>query len=892
VELAERNEVMAPLRRCLDDVLHGEGRIVMVRGSVGMGKSAVTRSLAEEASGCGTLAFSATCSAEETELPLAVFGQLLETAPLILPERHRILGLLAEGMRSSHERVEPHLMHSLCTVLLELSERCPMLIVVDDLHHADLASQLCLSYLMRRIRARRVMVVLTYSDTDGHSADQAHAELMRLPNCLQLRLAPLTVTGLSVLAGSMGVEPRHAANWHALTGGNPSLVRAVIADHLHAADNYASAIQSCLRKVAPRLQSLVRGLAVLGHPEGLDWLTGLDAELVNQGLQTLERIGLLDSQHQFRHPQARSAVLTDMDGPTMTALHRSAAEVVFAQGASTEVVAEHLRFAVGEGGPWAVPVLAEAAHKALSDGRLSKAVSYLKLANSTCTDERRQAEIKTTLVRAEWQINPSVASGYLTELAEMMRGGHLRDGDAIVLAKALMWHGRFDDAITVLAQLAESGRLDVAAATEIEATRSWLRCTYPPMTAHLPDVTVSPGTPATAASVLQREAANALVAVLSGSDDAVPAMDHILRSSRLDGVSMDTVECALLAVAFGPRPQQGAQWCDAYIEEAATRMAPSRQARLAAIRAEISLRLGDLLGAERYARLGLRLMSAHSWGVALGAPISTLLRAQTALGKVHEAAELVATALPDAMLKTRYGLQYLEAVGHYHLVNGDLAVALRNFRTIGELMHEWSLDSPTLASWRLGAAEALLRMGNTAQACQLIKHHLDVVGSTRSRAHGIALRLLAATCGTELRCQMLREAAEILQEAGDRYELSRVLADLAVDYQRNGEIRQARTIRGQALQLAADCQAEPLIEHLSAEAGAQIRPEPGLLSDAERRVADLAVIGYTNREIAGRLFITVSTVEQHLTRIYRKLNVSRRSDLRLDLIKARQTAHR
>jgi DNA-binding CsgD family transcriptional regulator len=44
-------------------------------------------------------------------------------------------------------------------------------------------------------------------------------------------------------------------------------------------------------------------------------------------------------------------------------------------------------------------------------------------------------------------------------------------------------------------------------------------------------------------------------------------------------------------------------------------------------------------------------------------------------------------------------------------------------------------------------------------------------------------------------------------------------------------------------------------------------------------VAALAAEGYTNREISGRLFITVSTVEQHLTRIYRKLNVTRRTEL-------------
>jgi DNA-binding CsgD family transcriptional regulator len=55
------------------------------------------------------------------------------------------------------------------------------------------------------------------------------------------------------------------------------------------------------------------------------------------------------------------------------------------------------------------------------------------------------------------------------------------------------------------------------------------------------------------------------------------------------------------------------------------------------------------------------------------------------------------------------------------------------------------------------------------------------------------------------------------------------------------------------------------------------------LTGAERRVASLAVAGYTNREIANKLFITASTVEQHLTRVYRKLNVKYRRDLPTDL---------
>lgn len=66
----------------------------------------------------------------------------------------------------------------------------------------------------------------------------------------------------------------------------------------------------------------------------------------------------------------------------------------------------------------------------------------------------------------------------------------------------------------------------------------------------------------------------------------------------------------------------------------------------------------------------------------------------------------------------------------------------------------------------------------------------------------------------------------------------------------------------------------PVREAAVARGAREVEPSPAL-SEAERRVAALAASGDTNREISSKLYITVSTVEQHLTRVYRKLNVSR-----------------
>jgi DNA-binding CsgD family transcriptional regulator len=81
--------------------------------------------------------------------------------------------------------------------------------------------------------------------------------------------------------------------------------------------------------------------------------------------------------------------------------------------------------------------------------------------------------------------------------------------------------------------------------------------------------------------------------------------------------------------------------------------------------------------------------------------------------------------------------------------------------------------------------------------------------------------------------------------------------------------------------------AEPQAQELVTVAA--VASPAALLSDAERRVAALAAVGYTNREISDKLFVTMSTVEQHLTRTYRKLNVTSRADLPSSLDLGRAT---
>jgi DNA-binding CsgD family transcriptional regulator len=117
-------------------------------------------------------------------------------------------------------------------------------------------------------------------------------------------------------------------------------------------------------------------------------------------------------------------------------------------------------------------------------------------------------------------------------------------------------------------------------------------------------------------------------------------------------------------------------------------------------------------------------------------------------------------------------------------------------------------------------------------------------------------------------------------------EHARTLCDLGAGLQRANRRREARDRLGEALELAHACGAYGLAKRALTElqvAGARPRrmatTGPASLTPSERRVVEIAAAGLSNREIAQALFVTLGTVEAHLTSSYRKLSVARREEL-------------
>ncbi|KAB8190969.1 AAA family ATPase [Nonomuraea phyllanthi] len=900
--MAEHDERqgMALLRDLLDEAVTCRGRIAVVTGPIATGKSHLLYALTEHALDHGALPLTATGSRAERDLPLGVLAQLLRNTPMTDAHRTITTDLLREGARAqlageTLDHVDVQIVDALCTVLLELSARCPLLITVDDAHHADRASQLCLAYLARRIRYASIMLVVSAPDHHAHRSSAFHTDLLRQPHCRPVRLSHLSAEAVARRVAERAGEKaagRYAARCHELSGGNRLLVDALVEDHEAVGgpgDRYAEAVLTCLHSAGPGMLLAARGLAVLGEPAGVARLIGESEPNAARSLQALERAGLLDG-GRFRHESARSAVLASLDAHDRVDLHRRAAELTYHEGAPAGVVAGHLLLAGRASDAWAVSVLEEAAGQALRDGGVEPAIEYLKLAREGCGDERRRARIATTLVRAMWRINPSGPAGHLAELTKALHKGHLGGGDAVVLAKALLWHGHVADARDVLDHLGELGDLDRDGLAELAVARAWLRGTCPSFLPHLPEPSEEESAGAHPLGASRRiESAGTLVRALTEGPcpETVATAERILRGSRLDEMSMDTVESALLALTYSGRPDRAAPWCDAFIEEAASRHAPSRQARLSAIRAEIGLRSGDLAAATRDARRALEIIPPGGWGVAVGAPLGVLLLAGAGMSRQEEALPYVTHPVPEAMMETRFGLLYLHGKARFDLMAGQAGQALRDLRLCGERMAAWGLDSAEFIPWWVDAAECLVRLGEPDEARRLLEDRLGSCHRRSRRVQGMAMRVLAAAGESRRRVVLLLRSAEMLQAGGDRYELARTLFDLIEAYHAIGEFRRGGVLMRRARALAQECHADGLIRAL-APGGDYDGEPPGvrpILSDAERRVAALAAEGYSNRDISAKLYITVSTVEQHLTRVYRKLNVSRRAELPSKLVR-------
>ena len=192
--------------------------------------------------------------------------------------------------------------------------------------------------------------------------------------------------------------------------------------------------------------------------------------------------------------------------------------------------------------------------------------------------------------------------------------------------------------------------------------------------------------------------------------------------------------------------------------------------------------------------------------------------------------------------------------------------------------------------WRSTAARLLVARGEREHARRLAEDELAAARCWGGReVLGIALR------GTALVAEPVDvaglEASVVALNSGvARLELARSLVELGAARRRARERSAARESLERGMELAHRCGAEALAERAGTElraTGARprrpVRTGPDALTASERRVAELAAGGRTNREIAAELYVTLATVQTHLRRVFQKLGVHARTELRAAL---------
>jgi DNA-binding CsgD family transcriptional regulator len=500
------------------------------------------------------------------------------------------------------------------------------------------------------------------------------------------------------------------------------------------------------------------------------------------------------------------------------------------------------------------------------------------------------------MAQAEWHLDPATAGRHLSDLVAAGADGRLAPQWAPVAVSQLAWQGRVDDAVATLehtvSRAADAGPEVTAALRRAGHYVSYLfpGTTLPSPDGHEPGRSDPNDPPSPFAMVRE---------VLSGAHGQATVADSELGLQRSHDVNARTEATVawLETLLYADSLDRAEHWSSVVLAQVSRWHAPATQAVVAAIRAEVAFRRGDLDTAASLSRAALDNLSPKGWGVTIGGPLSTLVLSATAMGRYDEAAALLLTPTPAAMMRTPFGVRYLYARGRYNMATDRLPEAFADFRTCGELMQSWNMDQPTLAPWRTDGALTLLHMGRPCQARELAEEELRRSTDQRTRSRALLLRALAMTGNTERCVELLVEASEIFEECGDRLELAYTLTSLGMVLRGIGDPAQARLVLHRADRMARECGAEVVRRrvvphrHRTAPAMAPTTtPDEASrlveLSQAERRVAVLAARGMTNREISARLYITTSTVEQHLTRIYRKLSITRRADLPRELAAA------
>jgi DNA-binding CsgD family transcriptional regulator len=935
VALLEREHEVERVRAVLRGAQRRAGELLVIEGAAGMGKSRLLEVARAESSDLGLRVLSARATELEQGFPFGVVRQLFERELLQAGEDERELwlagaaALAADVLMRAPPAAPPargppgsdagyaH-QHGLYWLACNLSADSPLALLVDDLQWCDAPSARALAFIARRLEGQPLALIVATRPLDPALTPEL-AALTADPAAKLLRPPPLTEEAVRALvAARLSDDPddRFVRACLEVTGGNPFLLgelldeaatrelepTAASAGEMSAMvpRGVANAVLVRLARLAPPAGSLARALSALGDGAQVGDVAQL-AELGDDELETamaaLVSAGVVESGGtvRFTHPILRAAIHGDLSPVERERLHCAAAKILRDRGAPAGHVAAQVMECEPSADLDAVGLLREAAHDAMALGDAAGAAALLSRALGEPPAELDRPAVLLELGQALARAGSPDAIAPLSEVVENDDESGAIAAAAIELSGMLFFARRAAEGAAVLRRARERLRPDDPAREELEVallgisyTSASVRREADPSIARLRD----PGGPAQG--------------VLQATTLAALAMDEVL----FLGSASAGVELAERALAAGLplEPHRGENWAllalatlvvadrfdaaqrsvDDILMKARERGAALTVVTMSGFRAAIALRRGDLVAAQADAQAAIEL-----------AP--DLLGAEFLVLAVFAAvvAGLERDETPDSLrrLIDRSGLRYdtdFTPSSQLRYASGVLRAAAGNHEAGIEELQILGLDNPVFGGenpamlpWRSAAALSLAQLGRHDEARPLAADEVvraQAFGAPR--AIGIALRAQALVGPPAEQADRLAAALEVLAPSPARLEHARVLLDLGATLRAGGQRTAARDPLLEALTLAARCGARTLERRARTELAAiGVRPRTSAhtgadsLTPSERRVVELAANGDTNREIAQTLFVTEKTVETHLGRSFRKLEISSRRQL-------------
>ena len=908
-EPLEREAELMQLSAMLSAAQVGRGRVCVIEGPSGVGKSRLLDECAYAAKGLEMSVLRARCSELTRDHPFGVVRTLLE--PTLVRSDAETRAKLMHGPAAMAEPVfgpreafdEFGVIHGLYWLTVNIAEQRPAAVLVDDVLWADDFSLRYLAYLADRIDdiPAAVVVAIRLGDPGAdspliaHLSDAAGRPPIRPANLSQTAVRALLTDALP----DRDVEADLTQTVLVETGGNPYLVVAV-ADAIRAGevagattpDSVRRQITRRLSRMDPATQTLAKAASVLGDDAALSEavrLAGLRPDEGRAAADELVAAHVLVSADPivFAHRIVRMTIHDLLAPRKRTAFHAHAAKVLAANRTEPEVVAEHLLLAGPPRDAWSVSALQEAGRSAARKGAPGAAVRYLRSALDAADAADPPPELLVELCLAQ------ASAGEATSLARFEQAlQHIREpgrrADALYsLGQTLYRFGRYTDAGTVFrrgAALFEDGDRQVR--LRFEAAAFGAEYHLPPEQ-HGPlsaaDGT-GPGDRAVLAVHSLRECLTSPPASI-GADLATRALQDGMLLAELTSRS-PVVSLAVLALLHSGRLVEAHEAADAVVTDARGRGAPMAYAEASLCRALVLLARGRITEAAVDAQMALDRMGWHAHARTAAATLANCMIERGELTEAASVLDRVEEIPPPVDVPGVDAYVYL-ARGRLHLGLRDIEAARKDLVAAEEALQVFGDANPSALPWRSLAGVIAHLGGDQPRANVLIQEEIRLAQSYEVPiALGVALRRRAMTERGQQALDTLRQAIAALETTEAKLELAHAHAGLGRGLRRAGQRVEARHHLTIGLDLAHRCGASGLEAEIRQElAAAGARPRrPALsgvesLTPTELRVAQLAAQGGSNRDIAEIIFVSRNTVAWHLRNVYRKLQIDSREQL-------------